>query len=185
MRKIVLTADDGQPLTGHLPESWAEVPLAGYAALAGADGLPARVEAAAALLGLPAGPLLEDVSLFATLAEQAPWLFGDELPEPELPVAYFTHQGITYHHQGDLQKISAGQMEALLTFLRLNEGHHLACAPHLLAVLYCPQGQSQTPAVVQAAATALATLPMSVAWPALASKTCISLLDLHRYAIPD
>jgi hypothetical protein len=59
-------------------------------------------------------------------------------------------------------------MEALLNFLAAAEGSPLTAAPSLLAVLYCPKGKQQTAEVVSATAEAFATLPMSVAWPALA-----------------
>jgi hypothetical protein len=168
MSKIILTADDGEKLTGTLPDSWAEVPLVPYAALASAEGLPARIEAAAALVGLPAAPLLEDVDLFAAICRAAPWLFGDELPEATGAVPSFKHAGATYEHVGHLDKITAEQMEALLNFLRESEGKPLQAAPGLLAVLYRPKGKTQTAEVVEASRLAFATLPVSVAWPALA-----------------
>ena len=166
MSKIILTAEDGEKLTGKVPDSWAQVPLAGYAALAVAETLPARVEATAALVGLPAAPLLEEVRHFMCIVEAAPWLFTGPLPATE-PVAYFTHQGKTYRSTGDLSKLSAGQLEALYTFQQAHPGRPLEAGPGLLAVLFCPEGEQQTPEVVRDAAAALASLPMSVAWPAL------------------
>jgi hypothetical protein len=167
MGKITLTATDGETLTGRLPDSWAQVPLGRYAKLAAAEELPAKVAAAAELCSLPAQPLLDDVRLYRAILNAAPWLFGGELPETSAAVTYFTHKGSTYHHVGNLGRINAGQLEALLAFLAENEGHPLGCAAGLLAVLYCPQEQ-QTAKVVAAAQQAFATLPMSIAWPALA-----------------
>jgi hypothetical protein len=168
MNKIILTATDGEQLLGILPKSWAKVPLTLYANLAAAETMPEKVKATAALVGLPAAPLLADVKHYGAIVEAAPWLFGGELPEAPTPVAYFTHEGTTYHHVGALAKISATQMEALMNFLRDNEGHALNCAPGLLAVLYCPAGKEQTAEVVASAQEAFANLPMSIAWPALA-----------------
>ena len=165
--KIILTAEDGEKLTGKIPDSWAQVPLAGYAALAVAETLPARVEATAALVGLPAAPLLEEVRHFAHIAQAAPWLFAGPLPATETPVAYFTHQGKTYRSSGDLSKLTAGQLEALYTFQQAHPDRPLEAGPGLLAVLFCPEGEQQTPEVVRDAAAALASLPMSIAWPAL------------------
>ncbi|MGI4834643.1 MAG: hypothetical protein ACRYFK_14400 [Janthinobacterium lividum] len=170
MRILTLKADDGEILKGKLPDSWAEVPLAPYAQLAAAESLPARVEALAALVGLPVGPLLEDVSLSATIFEAAPWL-QTELPEATGAMPEFAHLGVWYAHVGHLEKISAGQMEALTDFLQASEGHPLSSAPGLLAVLYCPREEAQTREVVRAAAQAFASLPMSVAWPCLADFT--------------
>jgi hypothetical protein len=168
MGKITLTAADGDTLTGRLPDSWAQVPLGAYARLAAAESLPDRIAATAALCNLSAQPLLDDVKHYGAIVAAAPWLFGGELPETPAAVSYFTHAGTTYHHVGNLGKINAGQLEALLTFLAENEGHPLGCAAGLLAVLYCPQGKQQTAKVVASSQQAFATLPMSVAWPALA-----------------
>lgn len=168
MAKVILTADTGETLIGRLPTGWAQVPLAAYAKLAAAEALPDRITAAAELCSLPAQPLLDDTSHYGAIVKAAPWLFGGELPETPQAVAYFTHEGTTYHHVGNLGKINAGQLEALLTFLADNEGHPLGCAAGLLAVLYCPQGKAQTAKVVGASQAAFATLPMSIAWPALA-----------------
>jgi len=168
MRKITLTAADGEALTGQLPESWAEVPLAPFAALATAELLPARVRALAALVGLPAEPLLYDINHYARILVAAPWLFSGELPAATEPVPSFVHQGITYAHVGALDTITAEQMEALYNFLAEAEGQPLTAAPGLLAVLYAPKGQPQTAQVVAQAQAALASLPMSIAWPALA-----------------
>ena len=167
MNTITLTAAGSDTLTGQLPSSWAEVPLAPYAALATADTFPNRIRAVAALVGLPAQPLLDDVSLYGAIVRAAPWLFG-ALPEASAPMTSFLHQGILYAHVGPLDTISAEQMEALYNFLAEAEGKPLTAAPGLLAVLYAPAGQKQTAAVVAAAQAAFATLPVSVAWPALA-----------------
>jgi hypothetical protein len=181
MRKILLTASDGETLTGRLPDSWAEVPLSAYVALAltarplPADAEPtarafaseASLEALAKLLGLPtAAPFLADWSLLLDIYEAAPWLFLGELPGGE-PLPTFTHLGAAYTYGGGLDHLTGGQWEALAQFLEQHADAPLVCAPHLLAVLYCPTGQQQTAAIVTAAAEAFAILPMSVAWPAV------------------
>jgi len=179
MRKIELTADDGETLTGQLPESWAEVPLAPYCQLAMAaqpfeDAPPiqafcnaAAQHALAALLGVPAEPLIADLTIVYDLAQAEPWLFVGPLPEAEQVPGSFTHRGITYHHLGDLHDNAAGQLEALLTFTQQRE-NPLEVAHLLLAVLYAPAGSTkQTAASVASNAAALASLPMSIAWPAL------------------
>jgi len=173
MRTITLASTDATDThTGHLPESWAEVGLAHYVALASAQTLPETCRALAALCGLPAEVLTSDASLAVPIRKAAPWLFEkDSLPEPAT-VPSFTHAGIPYEHVGNLHKINAGQMEALLDFLEDNEADSLKASPHLLAVLYKPVGvDEQTSEVVDAAAAAFETLPMSVAWPALTSFT--------------
>jgi hypothetical protein len=165
---ITLTADDGETLTGKLPDSWATTPLAAYAAIATAELLPARVRAVAALVGLPAEPLLANIRHYAAIRAAAPWLLSGELPEATGAVPQFKHAGTTYVHVGHLDRISAEQMEALVGFLRASDGQPLTAGPGLLAVLYCPKGKTQTGEVVSAAQAAFATLPMSIAWPALA-----------------
>ena len=166
MPTITLTAPGSETLTGELPAGWHATPLAPYAALATADTFPNRIRAVAALVGLPAQPLLDDVSLYGAIVRAAPWLFG-ALPEASAPVLDFVHQGVAYAHVGNLDRISAEQMEALYNFLAQAEGKPLTAAPGLLAVLYAPAGQKQTAEVVAAAQVAFATLPVSIAWPAL------------------
>lgn len=63
MQTIRLRADDSETLLGQVPSSWAEVPLAAYARLAGAEGLTDRIAALAALVGLPTAPLLDTPEL--------------------------------------------------------------------------------------------------------------------------
>lgn len=182
MRKLTLTADH-ETLVGYLPDSWAEVPIQPFAELAATaqdlpEGVPAAhlfthragCEALARLLALPtAAPLLADMSLLRPICEAAPWLFLGPLPEANGLAERFTHQGLTYVHSGLLDDTTGGQLEALLGFLQASGGNALACAPHLLAVLYQPVGQELTAQVVATSAAALATLPMSLGWPAIAN----------------
>ena len=168
MSRLKITADDGEELFGTLPTGWHDTPLAPYVALDSATTMPETCEAVAQLLGLPAEPFLSDASLVLPVRRLAPFLFDGSLPEASGPVGQFTHEGVIYAHVGHLDKVSAEQMEALLGFLQAHEGKPLAAAPDLLAVLYCPVGRKQTADVVEAAGRAFATLPMSVAWPALA-----------------
>ncbi len=167
-RKINLTDSDGQQLSGYLPTGWHETPLAAYAQLASATTMGQQCEAVAQLLGLPAAPFLEDVSLLLPVRHAAPWLFDGSLPEGPEAIGHFTHQGTVYAHVGSLDKITAEQMEALLSFLSQHESKPLLSAPHLLAVLYCPAGRTQSADMVESVARAFASLPMSTAWPALA-----------------
>lgn len=168
MRTITITlAAPGETLTGRLPESWAEVPLSPYAQLATAGSVRARIAATAAICSLPAAPLLEDTGLFGVIVRAAPWLFRGPLPD-ELPrQALIAHEGTAYAFAGDLHKISAGQLEALLGFLSQHADAPLLAAPAILAVLYCPVGEAQTADVVERTTDAFARLPVAVAWPAL------------------
>lgn len=173
MRTITLKAGP-ETLTGQLPDAlnWDEVRLDAYAAIVAAQEVPptnitALCQAVALLAGLPAQPLLDDTSLLAVIVDAAPWLFGGSLPPAGEPVPVFTHLGIQYAHVGNLHKISAGQLEALYDFLQANQGGPISCAPNLLAVLYCPAGQTQTAEVVRDTAAAFASLPLAIAWPAL------------------
>lgn len=168
MHTITLTADDGTQHVGKLPRSWQETPLAPYAALATATTLPERIRALAALVGLPPEPLLHDVRHYGAMVKAAPFLFG-ELPEASAPVPSFKHLGTTYAHVGNLARVSGEQMEALTIFLRDSDGKPLTAGPGLLAVLYCPKGKEQTAEVVTATQQAFATLPVSIAWGAIAS----------------
>ena len=199
MRKITITASDGEKIAGQLPQSWAEVGFKAYADLAATaqtvpDGITptahvfanvAGCHALATLLDLPtADPLLTDVSLLLTIYDAAPWLFVGPLPAADEPTATFTHLGTTYDYAGGLDKATGGQMEALLAFLNVHEGNPLGAGPALLAVLYTPTGQPQTPETVKVAALALETLPMSVAWPcvqAFLSRSAPTAMLIQKY----
>lgn len=186
MPKLKLTASDGEVLLAHAPASWAEVPLAAYAQFvatarplpasltqptAHAFTSPASCEALATLLGLPtAEPLLTDRRVLLTVYQVSPFLFTGPLPAAGA-VLTFTHRGTAYEYCGGLPDVSGEQIEALLAFMAAHEGHPLGCGPNLLAVLYKPVGQAQTSGVVEATAEAFATLPLSLAWPALADFT--------------
>lgn len=182
MHKLTLTASDGEVLTGGIPASWADVPLAAYTNLVAAaqplpEGLPlhpalafaseAGRAAVATLLGLPsAEPLVADDQLLRAVFDTSPFLFAGPLPAAGA-VEAFTHQGTAYEYYGGLPNATGEQLEALLNFLSAHQGHPLGCGPHLLAILYRPVGQKQTVAQVTAAAQSFATLPMSLAYPAL------------------
>ncbi|MDO7885994.1 hypothetical protein [Hymenobacter cheonanensis] len=199
MHQLKITASDGEVLTGQLPESWAEVPLAPYVALAlAAQPVPAGItptvhpfanpagcEALATLLGLPtAEPFLASLSLLLPIYDAAPWLFDGPLPAAGEPAPSFTHLGTAYTHTGAFDDLTAGQWEALSTFLQGCEGNPLRVAPQLLAVLYCPAGQPQSAVTVRDAAQAFETLPMRLAWPAIQSFLLRALplaLPIQRY----
>jgi len=184
MHKLKISASDGEVLTGQLPESWAEVPLQAYVGLAlAAQPVPAGIvptvhpfansagcQALATLLGLPtAEPFLADISLLLPIYEATPWLFDGPLPAGQ-PAPGFTHLGQAYAYVGgDFDTLTAGQWEALTSFLQESEGQPLRVAPQLLAVLYTPAGQKQSAVTVRDAALAFATLPLSLAWPAIQS----------------
>lgn len=199
MHKLTLTASDGEVLLAHAPASWAEVPLAAYADFAAtAQPLPASLtqptahaftspascQALATLLGLPtAEPLLADRRVLLTVYQVSPFLFTGPLPAAGA-VPSFAHRGTVYEYCGGLPNATGEQLEALLAFMSEHEGHPLGCGPNLLAILYRPTGQAQTPAVVEATAAAFASLPLSLAWPALADFTQRSapwLLATQRY----
>lgn len=165
MRTITLTAADGETLTGTLPDSWHEVPLLPYSRLAAADTLPDRVSALAALVGLPADPLLNDVKHYAAIMQAAPWLA--QLPPDGEAVDSFKHLGQRYQSVGALRTLTAGQLEAIYTMQQAYEGRPLEAAPGILAVLFVPKGKTLTAELHQASTAALATLPVSVAWPCM------------------
>jgi hypothetical protein len=167
---INLSDNEGGAFTGMLPTSWDDVPLLKYGALAAAQNLNERAIAYAALLGLPAEPLVEDVSVYAYLRKAGAFLFDGPLPETPEALPSFTHAGITYQYIGDLQKMNGGQYEALtglLDHMKASGADPLTKTHELLAVLYVPQGQEQNAATVDAAATAFQTLPMSIGYPAV------------------
>ncbi|MBA9076084.1 hypothetical protein [Rufibacter quisquiliarum] len=169
MKTLTLTDADGTQVQGRIPTGWHAVTLATYldyhAALKGKpEGMEALV-AVSCLCDLPTDILREDVSLVPALMGYMPFLA--QLPEAS-PLPYFSHEGQLYEHVGNLEKVSAGQLEALLTFLQEAEGNPIAAAPLLLAVLYRQQGTEQDSTTVAAASEVFRSLPMSTAWGALA-----------------
>lgn len=164
MSTITLTATDGEIITRPVPTSWAQVPLAPYAKLAQAweAGLVPRIEALAALLDIPAQPLLDNVEVYGQMLRLMPWL--GELPAGE-GVQCFKHLGVVYECAGQLKKLSAGQLEAIYTMQQAFEGRALEAAPGVLAVLFVPKGKKLTPELHLASTNAFASLPVSVAWP--------------------
>ncbi len=117
------------------------------------------------LSDVPHTILSSDVSLPVAIVNACPWL--NELPAAG-PLTRFDHAGQQYQHVGNLDTITAGQLEALLDFLAA-AGDESTCAIHqLLAVLYTPAGQPQTPDSVTRTAEAFRTLPVTTAWPAIA-----------------
>jgi hypothetical protein len=168
MPRIKITPSEGEPLYGQLPDGWGSTPLAPFVAIATAKTMPETCEAVAQVLGVPAEVFLSDVSHLVPIQRAAPWLFDGSLPEPpDVLPATLHHRGQGYKHVGNLARVSAEQMEALLGFLDDHRGNPLTSAPALLAVLYCPVGKKQTADVVKASAEAFATLDMAQAWPAL------------------
>lgn len=160
----------GEPVIhiGRLPERWGEVELGPYSQLRAAQGETDRIRAAAAICGLQPDVLLADVGMYGVIYAAATWLFEREPPHPAQRVEVLTHQGVTYRFVGDLHKINAGQLEALLDYIRENAAAPVLSAPHLLAVLFMPvDAAEQSADVVSAAAEAFASLPVSVAWPVL------------------
>ncbi|GAB2528289.1 hypothetical protein [Rufibacter soli] len=168
MKTITLTDSEGAKITGRLPTGWHEVPLAAWVNYHTAiKGKPAGMEGillVSCLTELPSEILSADVSLMLPIMEQMPWL--GQLPDPS-PLPFFSHEGRLYDHVGNLDRVDAGQFEALLSFLETAEGDPLSAAPMLLAVLYKEQGTVQDAATVAQAAETFAALPMSTAWGAL------------------
>ena len=186
MHTIKITDSDGLTVEGHAPASWEHVTLPEYAALAAATDWPGRAQALAAITGLPAEPLLDDVSLCVGILRAAPFLIEGPLPAVvEDAPAQFRHQGVTYvPTAANLEKITGAQMEGLTAFLEAAEGNALAAAPNLLAILYKPKNAKLTADVVRASAAAFATLPMATAYPLLLNfwKRSESLaLPIQRY----
>jgi hypothetical protein len=194
MKKFTITDNEGTRYKGQIPESWEEVPLAKYAQLAAAADWPARCRTLAALCGVPEQPLLDDVSLCLPIFRAAPFLLNGPLPGitdgpaalVDRPGHSFQHLGITYvPAPADLERINAGQLEGLLAFLSNHEGNTLAAAPHLLAVLYKPEGTKElTAEVVEASAAALASLPMAIGYTLLLDfwqRSASWALPIQRY----
>lgn len=172
MKTFTLTASDGVTTAHHLAEGWADVSVAAFVQHQTAVNKlrPARalVARAALLSDVPEAILKSDVSIAARIVGACTWL--SDLPTATgEPVQAFEHRGIRYRHVGNLDVISAGQLEALLVFLRDADEEPVAAFPNLLAVLYCPDGREQTPETVAAAAEAFLSLPIATAWPALSN----------------
>ncbi|MDO7849911.1 hypothetical protein Q5H92_26365 [Hymenobacter sp. M29] len=163
----------GEPVIhiGRLPERWPEVALAPYSQLRAAmaaNSETGKIKATALICGIEPDILLADVGMYGVIYEAATWLFEQEPPHPAQRLETLTHQGVTYRFVGDLHKINAGQLEALLDFIAENAAAPVLSAPHLLAVLFMPvDAAEQSAEVVSAAAEAFASLPVSVAWPVL------------------
>jgi hypothetical protein len=170
MKNIKISDLDGNEYKGQLPETWQEVPLGKYAALAAAPNLTERAKALAALIGVPADPLIENVRVYATIRAAAPFLFDGPLPAASEPLPAFEHKGIEYTYVGGLHHMNTGQYEALdemLRSARIQRRDPITAAPEMLAVLYTPKGQEQTLTSVETTAKAFATLPVSLGYPVL------------------
>jgi hypothetical protein len=155
-------------LTATLPTSWDDVPLLPFCRLLAAKTLADQVTATAELVGVEPELLLADFKAYAAI--KADLGFMSELPPAQDAMPELLHAGVLYHHVGNLQTISVGQMEALVEFLHEHEAAPLLAAPHLLAVLYKPAGLSLSKWDANAitnTATAFEALPVSLAWPAL------------------
>lgn len=153
-------------LTLQIPADWAGVHLQHYAQFASATTLRGRAEAVAAMVGADAAQLSANVRLYGSILSDMPWL--TEAPPEADPLDEFKHAGKTYVFVGNLQTIDCGQFEALTELLAAHQGQSAAAGPALLAVLYRRKGAEQTAETVEAATAAFQTLPVSVAWPALA-----------------
>lgn len=168
--RLSATAEAGEALPlihGQLPENFSEVKLAHYVMLVAADRVSQRIAATALICSLPVDVLLADAGLFATIKRAAPWLFRDP-PAGELKrQLLIEHQALRYEFVGDLHRISAHQLEALLDFIAQHHAAPILSAASLLAVLYKPVGETQTADVVERTALAFESLPVAVAWPAL------------------
>jgi len=169
MKHITLTDQDGEKISGRIPEGWHEVLLSSFLnyhqQLKDKPEGFAWVVLASTTTDIPTEIIHSDVSLAWLILRQMPWV--SELPKPE-PLTSFKHQGKTYEHVGNLDKMNAGQFEALLDYLDTAKDDPIQAAPNLLAVLYKPEGQEQTKATVAAAAEAFQSLPVSIAWPGVA-----------------
>lgn len=160
-----------------LKSGWADATLAEYAAFV-RDVQPllssaSDVEQIDGLLAFarwvsdaPAEWLEADVKRLLAIFQDCPWC-STAPAEGTDPVPLFTYNGTEYHYVGDLDTISAGQLQALLGMIEQHPdpGNQW---PHLLAVLYKEAGAKQSVDTYNATAAALSSLPISTAWPALA-----------------
>lgn len=172
MPKLTITDPaTGQQYPAFLPTGWHEVPLSSFQQFArlqaGRRPELAMLSSVQALTGVPAEVLESDVSLSARLGQLMPWFFAG-LPEGE-PAPTLTHRGISYEWQGDFSRLTAGQFEALLSFLDAAEGKPAEAAAELLAVLLVRTGRKQDAQAVREATAAFASLPMADAWPYVAN----------------
>ncbi|TYZ10588.1 hypothetical protein FY528_08995 [Hymenobacter lutimineralis] len=172
-RSITLTdPDDGTVYHGQLPTGWHEVRVSMFQEFArlqaGRRPELARLSALQALTNLPADVLEADASLAPALAAlYLPWFFA-ELPTGE-PAPTLQHRGVTYEYVGDWSRLTAGQFEALLTFLDEANGNPGLAAPHLLAVLLVAKGRTQDAKAVEEASAVFTRLSMEQAWPYVAN----------------
>lgn len=123
------------------------------------------IETAAWLSDVPVEVLQSDISIAAVVVNACPWL--SELPTADGPLLSFTHARVSYAHVGNLDTMTAGQLEALLAFLAAGDDEPTAAIHQLLAVLYSPAGTKQTADTVTRAAEAFKALPLPTAWPAI------------------
>ncbi len=170
MKPLTLTAVGEAPLTYQLKEGWHEVTVAEYIAyestiapLKHPRHLPPLAEW---LSGIPVDLTRRNLSLAAQVVRACPWIRS--LPEAAGPVPIFEHDWITYHHVGNLDVVSVGQLEALIEFLDAHRAQPAGAFPWLLAVLYRREGSGQSADEVTEVAEAFATLSIATAWPALA-----------------
>lgn len=187
MQTITLTASDGTTTPYQLKTGWEDVTVAEFVDyqthIAKLTRVRQMVAIAAWLSDVPTDILNSDVSIAYGIGSACPWL--NALPAAGGPVTDFTHAGIHYTHVGNLDTITAGQMEALLDFLILAGDNPAAAFPNLLAVLYAPVSYDQTAQSVAAAAEAFNTLPIATAWPALAfflTSSAPSALRIQQYS---
>ena len=167
MKTITIRDNEQNVFVGTLPRNWSDVPLRAFLErerTPDAERTTPRV--LAMLTGIPEEILFDDVSLCVPLWGALEW-FRTTLPqEPALPS--FRHLGVEYQHTGNLQKLSAGQLEALSDFLREYADEPIQAASYILAVLYKPTSCARlTPEIVTQSAEAFRTLSMTIAYPAI------------------
>ncbi|MDF7810767.1 hypothetical protein [Hymenobacter sp. YC55] len=165
MRNIILRDVKKKAVaTGQLPEGWHEVTLGTFLKYQERpDQIRPTPLVLSMLTGISENILADDVSLCVPIWKELTW-FEKTLPDGE-PVTSFTLASIEYEHVGNLQKINAGQFEALTDFIRDHKSDPVQASPYLLAVFFKPKGKEQTPWVVENTAEAFRELPMSIAYP--------------------
>jgi len=168
MKKISIS-DGEKTYNGTLPEGWHEVPVKTFIQyeeegkdLPIGQGLAFRAHL---LTGLPLNILQEDISNAAHIDAVCRW-FRDSLPQP-VPVDKVKHAGKTFVYHGNLDKLTAGQFEALVEFITQAQGKVLTMVHWLLAVLYVEEGKPQTAESVESNAELFLSLSMDKAYGAV------------------
>lgn len=167
--KTINISDGTTNYAGTLPDGWHEVPVSAFIQYEEQRESLKVVErmclAAHLLTGIPMEVLTQDVSIAATIQNQCLWFF-DSLPEP-FAVEELQHAGKSFTWCGSMEKLTAGQFEALVEYIQQAQGKPLTQIHVLLAILYQEQGKPQTATSVAKHAELFLSLPMDKAYSAI------------------